>query len=96
MGSNFNFVMPKYGLKSLFLFQEILALHFQVEIAVIKYPHNSYLRQENGRAGYKVTGLKSQLSARVNFIALITCSIHSLPVISEGHVLIRIPKDTIK
>lgn len=86
--------MPKHGLKSVFLFQEILALHFQVRIAVIKYPYNSYLRQENGRAGYEVTDFKSQLSARVNFNALIICSIHSLPVINEGHVLIRIPKDT--
>lgn len=51
LGSNFNFVMPKYDLKSLLLFQDILALHFQVEIAVIKCPQNSYLRQEkwNGR-----------------------------------------------
>lgn len=52
--------MPKYDLKSLFLFQEILALHLQVEIAVIKCPQNSYLRQENEIAGYEVTGLKGQ------------------------------------
>ena len=80
MGSNFNFVMPKYDLKSLFLFQDILALHLQVEIAVIKCPQNSYLREENGMSGYEVTGLKRQFSVRVNVIELIICSICTLHV----------------
>lgn len=79
MGSNFYFVMPKYDLKSLFLFQEILALHFQVEIVVIKCPQNSYLRQGNGKAGYEVSGLKKQFSVQV-FIELIGCSVSTLPV----------------
>jgi len=55
-------------LKSLFLFQDILALHFQVEIAVIKCPRSSYLRQENGMAGYEVTGIK--ISSRFELILL--------------------------
>lgn len=96
MGSNFNFVMPKYDLKSLVLVQEILALHLQVEIAVIKYPQNSYLRQENGMTGYEVTGSESQYSVRVNLIELIICSIHTLPIINKVHVLIGLPKDIVK
>lgn len=79
MGSNFNFVLPEYDLKSLFLFQEILALHFQVEIVVIKCPQNSYLKQENGMAGYEVNDLKSQFSVQV-FIELISCSVSTLPI----------------
>lgn len=96
MGSNFNFVMPKYDLKSLFLFQETLALHLQVEIAVIKYPQNSYLRQENKMAGYEVMGLKSQFSVWVNFIELLICSIHTLPIVNEVHCPNRKPQDIVK
>ena len=96
MGSNFSFVMPKEDLKSLFLFQEILALYFQVEIAVIKCPQNLYLRQENGMAGYGVTGLKSQFSVQVNVIELVIALLVLFPFINEVHVLIGIPKGFVK
>lgn len=88
--------MPKYDLKSLFLFQNILALHLQVEIAVIKCPQNSYLREENGMAGYEVTGLKCQFSVWANVIELIICSICTLQVYKWNTGTNRNPQSHLK
>ena len=80
--------MPKYDLKSLFLLQDILALHFQVEIAVIKCPQSSYLRQENGIAGYEVTGIK--ISSRFELILLSWSFVLLLSFLFINEIQVRI------